>query len=122
MRRDSRSPVKRDQSIEHEERRSSSPRPRRSSPPPSKGRKYSPSPDERSPQERGTPSPKGDRAANGSEYSRSPTDDAGIDERRNLSPIEENGRSHSNSPIHRENGSPMGDDENHGSPRGSESP
>ncbi|XP_070058169.1 serine/arginine-rich splicing factor RS2Z32-like isoform X1 [Nicotiana tomentosiformis] len=122
VKRDSRSPVKRDRSIEHEERRSSSPHPRRSSPPQSKGRKYSPSPDERSPQERGTPSPRGDRAANGSEYSRSPTDDAGIDERRNLSPIEENGRSCSNSPIHRENGSPMGDDENHGSQRGSESP
>ncbi|XP_059317625.1 serine/arginine-rich splicing factor RS2Z33-like [Lycium ferocissimum] len=143
----SRSPVKRDRSIEREERRSRtrsiereerrsrtrsiedderrsrSPRHRRSSPRPSKGRKHSLSPDERSPQERGTPSPRGD--------SMSPKDDARMDDRRDLSPVEENGRSRSNSPIHRENGSPVddrspvGNYENgspRGSPRGSESP
>lgn len=121
----SRSPVKRDRSIEREEKRSRSPRHHRSSPPPSKGRKHSLSPDERSPVERGTPSPRDDRATNGSDRSRSPKDDVRMDERGDISPVEENGRSRSNSPIHREDrspvedGSPTGDYENHGSPRGS---
>lgn len=124
--------MKRDRSIEREEKRSRSPRHHRSSPLSSKGRKHSPSPDERSPQERGTPSPRDDRATNGSDHSRSPKDDARMDERGDISPVEENGRSRSNSPIHREDrspvedGSPTGDYENHGSPRasprGSESP
>ncbi|XP_060212601.1 serine/arginine-rich splicing factor RS2Z32-like [Lycium barbarum] len=109
----------RTRSIEYEERRSRSPRHRRSSSRPSKGRKHSLSPDERSPQERGTPSPRGD--------SMSPKDDARMDDRRDLSPVEENGRSRSNSPIHRENGSPVDDrsptgNYENGSQRGSESP
>ncbi|CAN4105899.1 unnamed protein product [Withania somnifera] len=120
----SRSPVKRDRSIDSAERRSRSPRHRKSSPPPSKGRKHSPSPDN-SAQERGTPSPRDDRETNGSDRSRSPKGDARMDDPRDVSPVEENGRS---SPIHRD-GSPVedgGDYENHGSPggspRGSESP
>ncbi|CAN4096053.1 unnamed protein product [Withania somnifera] len=128
----SRSPLKRDRSIDREERRSRSPRHRRSSPPPSKGRRRSLSPDERSAQERGTPSPRDDRATNGSDHSRNPRDDARMDDPRDMSRVEENGRSCSNSPIDRytrspvEDGSPTGDYENDGSPggspRGSESP
>ncbi|KAH7547987.1 hypothetical protein JRO89_XS14G0048000 [Xanthoceras sorbifolium] len=135
----SRSPVKRDRSVERIERRSRSPRDsrspkrRRNSPPPSKGRKRSPTPDERSPQERGSPSPRERRQMNGSEYSgsprgksRSPADDVdGPDDRRYRSPAEENGRSRSRSrslsPAPRDDRSPIEDDENHGSPRGSES-
>ncbi|KAG6728497.1 hypothetical protein I3842_02G176000 [Carya illinoinensis] len=84
----SRSPLKRERSLEQVERRSRSPRdsqsPRRhrSSPPPSKGRKHSLTPD-KSPQERGSSSQRDGGQANGSDYSgsprgnsRSPMDDA----------------------------------------------
>ncbi|KAK2633815.1 hypothetical protein Ddye_028607 [Dipteronia dyeriana] len=132
----SRSPVKRDRSVERVERRSRSPRDSRSSspkrrrnspPPPSKGRKRSPTPEERSPKERGSLSPRDRRQANGSEYSgspprgksRSPVDDVdGPDDRRYRSPAEENGRSRSPSPVPRDDRSPIDDDDNHGSPRG----
>lgn len=84
-------------------------------------RKHSPTPDERSPRERGTPSPRDGRLANGSEYSRSPKDctenEAG---RKDRSPVEANGRSPRRSSIPKDNGSPFNDDENQGSPRGSE--
>nr|GMC65581.1 serine/arginine-rich splicing factor RS2Z32-like isoform X1 [Ipomoea batatas]GMD86126.1 serine/arginine-rich splicing factor RS2Z32-like isoform X1 [Ipomoea batatas] len=119
-------PAKRERSIDHEERRSRSPRHRKSSPPPSKGRQHSPTPDERSPRERGTPSPRDNRPVNGSEYDRSPkdgteTDDRRYDDEKNMSPLEENDRSRSNSPIPRDNESPIENDKR-GSPRGSESP
>ncbi|GMY08669.1 serine/arginine-rich splicing factor RS2Z32-like [Fagus crenata] len=134
----SKSPVKRERSLERVERRSGSPhesqspkRHRGSSPPPSKGRKHSPTPDERSPQKRGSPSLRDVRQANGSDYSgsprgksRSPMDDADGESPRGRSyrsPAEENGRSRSPSPIHRDNRSPIDEDDNHGSPRGSES-
>lgn len=119
-------PAKRERSIDHEERRSRSPRHRKSSPPPSKGRQHSPTPEERSPRERGTPSPLDNRPVNGSEYGQSPKDGTEIDDRRyddekNMSPLEENDRSRSNSPIPRDNESPI-ENEKRGSPRGSESP
>lgn len=133
----SRSPLKRERSLEQVERRSRSPHDSRSpkrhrgSPPPSKGRKRSPTPDERSPRKRGSPSPRDGRQANGSDYSgsprgksKSPIDDADGESPRGRSyrsPAEENGRSRSPSPIHRDNRSPIDDDDNHGSPRGSES-
>ena len=133
----SRSPLKRERSLERAERRSRSPRdsrsPKRSrsSPPPSKGRKRSPSPNEGSPLERGSPSPRDGRQPNGSDYSgsprrksRSPIDDAdgeGPRDRSYRSPAEENGNSRSPSPVRRDDRSPVDDDENHGSPRGSES-
>ncbi|KAL9422043.1 hypothetical protein AB3S75_034338 [Citrus x aurantiifolia] len=135
----SRSPVKRDRSVERFERRTRSPRDsrspkrRRNSPPSSKGRKRSPTPDERSPQDQRSPSPRDRRQANGSEYSgsprgksRSPVDDAdGPEDRNYRSPPEENGRSRSRSrslsPVPRDDRSPIDDDDNHGDPRGSES-
>ncbi|XP_059628214.1 serine/arginine-rich splicing factor RS2Z32-like isoform X1 [Cornus florida] len=146
----SRSPPRRERSIERVERRSRSPRhsrsPRRlrASPLPSKGRKHSLTPDERSPRERGSPSPRDRRQANGSEYSGSPRamsggpramsgspramsgspmNDTGRDSPKDRSPVEENGQSRSPSPIARDVGSPVDDDDdnNHGSPRGSES-
>ncbi|KAG2730082.1 hypothetical protein I3843_01G271300 [Carya illinoinensis] len=133
----SRSPLKRERSLERVERKSRSPRDsrspkwHRSSPPPSKGRKHSPTPDERSPEERGSPSQRDGRQANGSDYSgsprgksRSPINDAdgeALRERSYRSPAEENGQSHSPSPIRRDDRSPVDDDDNHGSPRGSES-
>ncbi|KAK7822383.1 serine/arginine-rich splicing factor rs2z32 [Quercus suber] len=133
----SRSPLKRERSLEQVERRSRSPHDSRSpkrhrgSPPPSKGRRRSPTPDDRSPQKRGSPSPRDGRQANGSDYSgsprgksKSPIDDADGESPRGRSyrsPAEENGRSRSPSPIHRDNRSPVDDDDNHGSPRGSES-
>ncbi|CAI9091511.1 OLC1v1026568C4 [Oldenlandia corymbosa var. corymbosa] len=127
----SRSPVRRERSIEHEERRSRSPkRHMASSPLPSRGgRNRTPTPDDRSPRERRSPSPRDERPANGSEYSRSPVrsrspkDGAQRDDDiRGRSPREENGRSRSRSPIPRDNGSPVDDyeNENNGSPRGSE--
>ncbi|KAL3521002.1 hypothetical protein ACH5RR_019151 [Cinchona calisaya] len=121
----SRSPPRRERSIEREEKRSRSPKRHRASSPPSKVRKHSPTPDERSPRERGTPSPRDGRPANGSEYSRSPKDDVARDDGiKDRSPLEENDQSRSpsrsRSPIHRDNGSPVDDDENNGSPRGSE--
>ncbi|KAK9283756.1 hypothetical protein L1049_012007 [Liquidambar formosana] len=137
----SRSPPKRERSVERVERRSRSPRDsrspkrRRASPLPSKGRKRSPTPDERSPQERLSMSPRDRRQVNGSDdsrspraKSRSPMDDSerdGPTERTYRSPVEENGRSRSRSrsrsPIPRDDGSPVDDDDNNGSPRGSES-
>nr|POE45781.1 serine/arginine-rich splicing factor rs2z32 [Quercus suber] len=133
----SRSPLKRERSLEQVERRSRSshdsrsPKRHRGSPPPSKGRRRSPTPDDRSPQKRGSPSPRDGRQANGSDYSgsprgksKSPIDDADGESPRGRSyrsPAEENGRSRSPSPIHRDNRSPVDDDDNHGSPRGSES-
>ncbi|KAA8543745.1 hypothetical protein F0562_022078 [Nyssa sinensis] len=108
----------------------------RTSPPPSKVRKQSPTPDERSPQERGSPSPRDRRQANGSEYGGSPRgrsrsrsrsqsqsaiDDNGRDSPKDGSPVEENGQSRNPSPIAEDDRSPVDDDDNHGSPRGSES-
>ncbi|GLT54903.1 hypothetical protein SLA2020_280620 [Shorea laevis] len=107
-------PLKRERSLERAERRSRSPRDsrspkrNRSSPPPSKGRKRSPSPNEGSPKIE----------------SRSPIDDAdgeGPRDRSYRSPAEENGHSRSPSPVGRDDRSPVDDDENHGSQRGSES-
>ncbi|GAV63734.1 RRM_1 domain-containing protein/zf-CCHC domain-containing protein [Cephalotus follicularis] len=121
----SRSPVKRERSVEREESRSRSPvdrspKRRRSSPPPTKGRKRSPTPNERS------PSPRDRGQSNGSDYSgsprtksRSPVDDAdGPEDGNHRSPEEENGHSRSPSP----NRSPIDEDDNRGSARGSESP
>ncbi|XP_071705647.1 uncharacterized protein [Rutidosis leptorrhynchoides] len=114
----SRSPAKRERSVERGERRSRSPRKSRSSPPPSKGRKHSPSPDDdRDMQEKGTPSPK---ATSGNlieddvrDGSRSPDI---------KSPAEENGQSRSPSPVERDNGTPIEDDYvANGSPEASES-
>ncbi|XP_041000379.1 serine/arginine-rich splicing factor RS2Z32-like isoform X1 [Juglans microcarpa x Juglans regia] len=132
----SRSPLKRERSLEQVERRSRSPRdsqsPRRhrSSPPPSKGRKHSLTPD-KSPQERGSPSQRDGGQANESDYSgsprgksRSPMDDADEEaphERSYGSPAKENGQSRSPSPSRRDDRSPVENDDNHGSPRGSES-
>ncbi|XP_018850562.1 serine/arginine-rich splicing factor RS2Z32-like isoform X2 [Juglans regia] len=133
----SRSPLKRERSLEQVERKlrsprdSRSPKRHRSSPPPSKGRKHSSTPDERSPEERGSPSQRDGRLANGSDYSgsprgksRSPINDADGEaprERSYRSPAEENGQSRSPSPIRRDDRSPVDDDDNHGSLRGSES-
>ncbi|THG19365.1 hypothetical protein TEA_004042 [Camellia sinensis var. sinensis] len=139
----SRSPQKRERSIECIDRRSRSPRPSRSPkpnrasplpspPPPSRVRKHSPTPEERSPQERGSPSPRDRKRANGSEYSESPKsrsrsrspidDDAARESPRDGSPVEENGRSRSPSPVPGDDRSPVDDDDdNHGSLRGSES-
>ncbi|KAA8534295.1 hypothetical protein F0562_031812 [Nyssa sinensis] len=143
----SRSPPKRERNVEKRSRsphHSRSPKRHRTSPPPSKVRKQSPTPDERSPQERGSPSPRDRRQANGSEYSgsprgrsrsrsrslgrsrsrsrsQSPIDDNGRDSPKDGSPVEENGQSRSPSPIARDDRSPVDDDDNHGSPRGSES-
>jgi len=129
-------PPRRERSIERTERRSRSPRLSRSpkrqrvSPLPSKGRKHSLTPEESSPPERGSPSPRDRRQANGSEYSgsprarsRSPLDDTARDSPKDRSPVEENGNSRSPSPTtHRDVGSPVEeDDDNHDSPRGSES-
>ncbi|CAH9103980.1 unnamed protein product [Cuscuta epithymum] len=121
----SRSPAVREHSVDRDDRRSRSPpRHRKSSPPPpSKGRYRSPSPDERSPRRRGTPSPRDDRPVNGSENGRSRPNNGSEsdDDKKNMSPLEENGRSPSNSPIRRDSGSPV-DNDKRGSPRGSESP
>ncbi|KAL2541580.1 Uncharacterized protein Adt_02558 [Abeliophyllum distichum] len=112
----SRSPPKRERSIEHEERRSMS-----ASPPPSKRKKRSPA-RVRNPIERVSPSLSDGREANELEYGSSPNErigspkddveqDHGAEER---SPIEENGRSLIISP--RDNGSSFDD----GSPRDSD--
>ncbi|XP_050385214.1 serine/arginine-rich splicing factor RS2Z32-like [Argentina anserina] len=128
----SRSPVRRERSLERRSRSpadSLSPKRRRASPPPSKGRKHDQSPDgRRSPQERRSASPQDRR----SDYSRSPRGKSGspmgnAEEKSNgdkmhRSPVEENGHSRSPSPVHRGNRSPIEeDDDNHGSPRGSDS-
>jgi arginine/serine-rich splicing factor 7 len=132
----SRSPARRERSVEREDRKSRSPRyrspePRKSSPP-SKGRKRSLTPDDGSPQERHTPSPKNARLAaeqDGSDYSDSPRRKSGgpvSPERESpigrsyRSPSEANGHSRSASP--RDDRSPVDEDEdNRRSPRGSES-
>ncbi|KAG9160827.1 hypothetical protein Leryth_008651 [Lithospermum erythrorhizon] len=95
----SRSPVRRERNIEREDRRSRSPRRRRSTPPPSKGRKHSPSPDERSPRDDSC-SPRDRRAANGSDYSKSPNDNVRKEDEdiKDRSPFEDNGRSRDESP------------------------
>ncbi|KAL2539863.1 Serine/arginine-rich splicing factor RS2Z32 [Abeliophyllum distichum] len=111
-------PPKRDRSIERGE--GGSRRRHRASPSPTKGRIHSPKAEEQSPRKRGTPSPRDGRPTNGSDYSRSPTgrNRSPEDDVEERSPIEENGRNRSFSP--RDSGSPVDDDENHGSPRGSE--
>ncbi|XVE69020.1 hypothetical protein DITRI_Ditri09bG0116200 [Diplodiscus trichospermus] len=124
----SRSPVKRDRSLERErdDRRSRSPKRHRSSPSQSKGRKHSPAPDERSPRERGSLSPRDRRHTNGSDYSasprgrsRTPDREAGAEDRAYR---KENGQSRSPSPLPRDDRSPIyDDDDNHASPRRSES-
>ncbi|KAJ7976236.1 putative Arginine/serine-rich splicing factor [Quillaja saponaria] len=130
----SRSPLKRERNVERLDRRSRSPhdsrspKRRRSSPAPSKARKYCSTP-ERSTHESGSPSPKDLRQANGSDYSgsprgrsRSPVNGAEGNSPRDRSPPEENGLSRSSSPNPRDDGSPLDDDDNNrGSPRGSES-
>ncbi|PQP97283.1 ribulose-1 5 bisphosphate carboxylase/oxygenase large subunit N-methyltransferase chloroplastic isoform X1 [Prunus yedoensis var. nudiflora] len=131
----SRSPVRRERSLERRSRSpqdSRSPKRRRASPPPSKGRKHDRTPEGRSPRVRGSLSPQ-DRRSDYSRSprgkSRSPINDVEGDkngDRRHRSPAEENGhsrsRSRSPSPIRRSDRSPVEDDEdNHGSPRGSES-
>lgn len=127
----SRSPPKRERRVERTDRRSRSPkRSKDLSPPPSRGRKRSPTPDERSPRERGSPSPRDRAQGNGSEYSGSPKarsrspmdDDGGRESPQRDSPVEENGHSRSPSPIARNRrSSPDDDEDNNGSPRGSES-
>ncbi|XAR72072.1 hypothetical protein NMG60_11018574 [Bertholletia excelsa] len=136
----SRSPPRRERSVEHAVRRysrspshSRSPGPnnRTSPPPPYGGRKRSPTPDDRSPQERGSqsPSPMDRRHANRSEYSVSPRvksrspmeDDIGGESPRDRSPVEENGPNHSPSPAPRDDKSPISDDNHGGSPRDGES-
>ncbi|XP_022742361.1 serine/arginine-rich splicing factor RS2Z32-like isoform X1 [Durio zibethinus] len=127
----SRSPVKRDRSFERDDRRSRSPKRHRGSPSPSRGRKHTPTPDERSPQERDSPSPRDRRQANGSDYSvspgsrsrsRSPDREADTEDRAYRSSKKENGHSRSPSPLPRDDQSPMyDDDDNHASPRRSES-
>lgn len=126
----SRSPVKRERSFEREDKRSRSPKRHRGSPSPLRGRKHSPVPEERSPQEKGSPSPREGRGRlnNGSDYSasprgrnRSPDREAGAEDR---DPVKEkeNGQSRSPSPLPREERSPIyDDDDNHASPRRSES-
>ncbi|KAK6929267.1 RNA recognition motif domain [Dillenia turbinata] len=129
----SRSPIKRERSVDRVERRSRSYSPKRhkASSPPSKGRKHSPTLEERSPQGRDSPSPKHRRQENGSDYSGSPrarsrspiADGEGVspEGRTYRSPGGENGRSPSRSP--RRDRFPIGDDDddNNGSRGGSES-
>ncbi|XVE99427.1 hypothetical protein REPUB_Repub03eG0197000 [Reevesia pubescens] len=123
----SRSPVKRERSFERDDRRSRSPKRHRGSPSLSRGRKHSPAHDERIPQERGSPSPRDRRHANGSDYSasprgrsRSPDREAEVEDRAYKSSTKENGRSPS--PLPRDDRSPIyDDDDNHASPRRSES-
>lgn len=109
----SRSPLKRERSIEHGGRS------RSASPLPSKGKKHSPTP-ARNSRERVSPSLSDGREAY--EYDSSPNERIGNPKEdveqnkrpKGRSPVEENGRSHSISP--RNNGSPIDD----GSPRGSD--
>ncbi|KAK8350218.1 hypothetical protein V6Z12_A06G195000 [Gossypium hirsutum] len=127
----SRSPVKRERSFERDDRRSRSPKRHRRSLSPVRGRKHSPARDERSPQERRSPSPRDRRHANGSDYSGSPrgrsrTPDrvADAEDRDYKSSAKENGNSRSPSPLPKDDRSPIydeEDDENHASPRRSES-
>ncbi|XP_012450495.1 serine/arginine-rich splicing factor RS2Z32 isoform X3 [Gossypium raimondii] len=127
----SRSPVKRERSFERDDRRSRSPKRHRRSPSPVRGRKHSPARDERSPQERRSPSPRDRRHANGSDYSgsprgrsRTPDREADAGDRDYKSSAKENGNSRSPSPIPKDDRSPIydeEDDDNHASPRRSES-
>ncbi|MBA0778537.1 hypothetical protein Gotri_006390 [Gossypium trilobum] len=127
----SRSPVKRERSFERDDRRSRSPKRHRRSPSPVRGRKHSPARDERSPQERRSPSPRDRRHANGSDYSgsprgrsRTPDREADAGDRDYKSSAKENGNSRSPSPLPKDDRSPIydeEDDENHASPRRSES-
>ncbi|XP_039067367.1 serine/arginine-rich splicing factor RS2Z33-like isoform X2 [Hibiscus syriacus] len=130
----SRSPAKRERSLERYDRRSRSPKRHRGSASPSGGKKRSPVPNERSPpQEKDSPSPRDARGRNnnGSDYSasprgrnRSPDREVGAEDRAyKSSPKEkENGQSRSPSPAPRDDRSPIYDDEdNHASPRRSES-
>lgn len=104
----------------------------RKSSPPLKVRKYSPTPDEGSPQVGRSPSPAvRKRDASYSESPKEKSRSPGSPERENSpeakkyqSPSEANGRSHSRSPSPRDDRSPVYDDEddNRPSPRGSESP
>ncbi|XP_074276268.1 uncharacterized protein LOC141600019 isoform X1 [Silene latifolia] len=109
---------------------SRSPKRHRGSPVSSRGRKRSPSPEERDPRGRDSLSPRDDKHANGSDYgesprakSRSPIEEAEKESPRNggsQSPYEENGRDRSPSPVAR-NGRVIDDDDDYqGSPRGSE--
>ncbi|PIA38821.1 hypothetical protein AQUCO_02700193v1 [Aquilegia coerulea] len=129
----SRTPPKRERSLEREERRSRSPRysrspkSKKSSPPPSKGRKRSPTPGDDRPQARGSPpaNNRQDVQLDGSDYSGSPRGKSRSPSpvgKRFESPSEANGHSRSLSP--RDDRSPMDDDGNErlASPRGSESP
>ncbi|XP_028961683.1 serine/arginine-rich splicing factor RS2Z33-like isoform X1 [Malus domestica] len=122
----SRSPVRGERSLERRSRSphdSRSPKRRRGSPPLSKGRKHDRTPEGRSPQERGSLSPQ-DRRSDDSRSprakSRSPINDVEGDsngDRKHRSPVEENSRSRSPSPVRRSD-----DEDIPGSPRGSESP
>ncbi|KAL2925766.1 Serine/arginine-rich splicing factor RS2Z32 [Bienertia sinuspersici] len=130
----SRSPPRKEREVERAADRSRSPKRQKVSPVPSRGRKHSPSPDERSPEGRGSPSDKDDRRANGSDYggsprsrSRSPAKEAERESPRNgdarsRSPYEENGRDGSASPVARndKNGREDDNDDYEASPRGSE--
>ncbi|TYH67895.1 hypothetical protein ES332_D06G220600v1 [Gossypium tomentosum] len=127
----SRSPVKRERSFERDDRRSRSPKRHRRSPSPVRGRKHSPARDERSPQERRSPSPRDRRHANGSDYSgsprgrsRTPDREADAGDGDYKSSAKENGNSRGPSPLPKDDRSPIydeEDDDNHASPRRSES-
>ncbi|XP_022765271.1 serine/arginine-rich splicing factor RS2Z33-like isoform X2 [Durio zibethinus] len=125
----SRTPVKRERSFDRDDRRSRSPKRHRGSPSPSRGRKHSPAPDERSPQERGSPSPRDRTPTNVSDYSasprgrsRTPDREADTEDRAYRSSGRENGHSRSPSPLPKDDQSPIyDDDDNHASPRRSES-
>ncbi|MBA0697763.1 hypothetical protein Goari_021289, partial [Gossypium aridum] len=124
----SRTPVKREQGFERDDRRSRSPKSHRGSPLPPRGWKHSPTLDERSPQEGGSPSPRDRRHTNGSKYSprersQSPDHEADAEDRAYRSSTKENGQSRSPSPVPREDRSPIynDDDDNNRASRRSES-
>ncbi|MBA0781669.1 hypothetical protein Gotri_002572 [Gossypium trilobum] len=124
----SRTPVKREEGFERNDRRSRSPKSHRGSPLPPRGRKHSPTLDERSPQEGGSPSPRDLRHTNGSKYSprersQSPDHEADAEDRAYRSSTKENGQSRSPSPVPREDRSPIynDDDDNNWASRRSES-
>ncbi|KAK2984005.1 hypothetical protein RJ640_024219 [Escallonia rubra] len=114
----SRSPPKRERIVER--KRSRSPRYSES---PEPRRKRTPTPDEGSPRGRDSPSPKRNRLEterDGSEYSESPVAKSRTPVSPERDSPEANG--HSRSPSPRDERSPVNDDENGRSPRGSESP
>ncbi|XWS66092.1 hypothetical protein CRYUN_Cryun05aG0170700 [Craigia yunnanensis] len=125
----SRSPVKRERSFERDDRRSRSSKRHRGSPSPSRGRKHSPASDERSPHERGSSSPRDRRHTNGSDYSASPRGrsrsldrEVDIEDKAYRSSAKENGHCGSPRALLRDDRSPIyDDDDNHASPRRSES-